>query len=103
MQISVDDLKRALDEHKDLVLLDVRTEGEVARGKIAGSINVPIQEISSKIESIVPDKSRLVYVYCLSGSRSAIAVEEMIKKGYRNVFNVEGGILSWRTKHYPTV
>ena len=101
-EISVDKVKKALDAKEKVILLDVRTLGEVSRGKIAGSINIPLQEISSDVEKVIPDKKEKIYVYCLSGSRSAIATEEMVKLGYSNVFSVTNGILAWRASHYPT-
>ena len=65
-----------------------------ARGKIAGSINLPVDEVPSKIESVIPDKSALIYVYCLSGARSAKAVTVLEKLGYTNVTNI-GGISAY--------
>lgn len=102
-QVSVNDVKKALERNEKMILLDVRTPSEFERGRIENSINLPLQEVGDKIESVVADKNQKIYVYCLSGSRSAAAVGEMIEKGYTNVFNMEGGILSWRSKHYPTV
>lgn len=102
-QASVNDVKKALERSEKMVLLDVRTPSEFERGRIENSINLPLQEVGDKIESIIANKNQKIYVYCLSGSRSAIAVGEMIEKGYTNVFNVEGGLLTWRAKHYPTV
>jgi rhodanese-related sulfurtransferase len=102
-QISVDDVKRALDNKEDIILLDVRTTGEYLRGKIAGSINLPVDEVTQKIEALIPDKTKIVYVYCLSGSRSVYAVDMMIKLGYKKVYDVPNGLLAWRVKGYPTV
>lgn len=101
-QVSVDDVKKALDNKENVIIIDVRSQEEVARGKIEKSINLPLPEVATKIETIVPDKKQIIYVYCLSGSRSPFAVGEMLKKGYKNVFNVKHGLLAWRVKHYPT-
>lgn len=102
-KILPEDVKKAIDGKKRFVLLDVRTRGEFARGKIAGSINLPVDEVSSKVLSVVPDKSALVYVYCLSGSRSSHAVETMVKLGYTNVFDMKQGMLAWRVHYFPVV
>lgn len=99
--VLVDDVKQAIDDKKDYVLLDVRTPGEISKGKLAGSINIPIDDLATNIESLLPDKNRLTYVYCLSGSRSAHAVQTMVKLGYTNVFHVDHGLLAWRIKQYP--
>ena len=55
------------------VLLDVRTAEEYRDGYIDGSVNVPLDRISS-IENTVKDKSTPLYVHCYSGSRSGQAV-----------------------------
>lgn len=102
-QVSVDEVKKMIDAKEDLILLDVRTEGEVARGKIENSINIPIDQIPAKVENIFKDKNAKIIVYCLSGSRSVFAVEFMQKLGYKNVLNMTNGILAWRAKGFPTV
>ena len=102
-QATVNDLKKALNEHENMILLDVRSVGEFVRGRIAGSVNLPLQDVSDGVEQVIPNKNQKVYVYCLSGSRSAMAVEEMMEKGYTNVFNVISGLLAWRAKKYPLV
>jgi phage shock protein E len=102
-QVSADEVKSGIDTGKDMILLDVRTAGEYSRGKIANSINLPVDEISGKIESIIPDKEATVYVYCLSGSRSMHAVDVMIKSGYKHVYDMANGLLAWRVKGYSLV
>lgn len=98
---TVDEVMKALEGKKDVVILDVRTPGEFSRGKIKGSINVPVDSITDQVEKIVQDKDQLVYIYCLSGSRSAIGADQMDKLGYSNVYSVKSGLLAWRAKHYP--
>ncbi len=99
--ISVKELKKIIEEKKDIFLLDVRTPGEYAGGRIANATNLSVERVESGVESIIPDKNKTVYVYCLSGSRSAMAVGVMIKKGYSNVFNVDNGMIAWRGSGYP--
>ncbi len=97
-QLSVGDVKKSMDAHENVILLDVRTAGEYSRNKLENARNLPLDEVAERIESIVPDKSMRIYVYCLSGSRSIHAVDAMVKLGYTNVFNVTGGLLAWRAK-----
>ena len=78
------------------VLLDVRTEEEYRGGHIEGSVNIPLDRISS-VENIVKDKSTPLYVHCLSGGRSGQAVSYLKQIGYTNVKNI-GGISSYRGK-----
>jgi phage shock protein E len=100
-QVTCEDVKRAIDQKENFILLDVRTEGEFGRGRIAGSINLPVDKVESDIASIIPDKSVNIYVYCLSGNRSARAVDVMVKLGYTRVSNIEHGLLGWRAKYFP--
>ena len=102
-QVSADDLKKSLDKNENVVILDVRTEGEYSRGKIEGSINIPLDYIPEKVEKSIPGKNSKIFVYCLSGSRSVYAVDEIIKMGYKNVFNLSNGLLVWRAMNYPLV
>ncbi len=100
-QVDALEVKKALDEHKDVITVDVRTQGEYSRGKIPNSMNIPLNELPETISAKIPDKSRTVYVYCMSGSRSAHAVQELIKLGYANVWDMKSGLLSWRAKGFP--
>ena len=69
------------------VLLDVRTLEEYRDGHIDGSINIPLDRISS-VENTVKDKSTPLYVYCLSGGRSGQAVSYLKQIGYTNAKSI---------------
>lgn len=98
-QISARDLYKSLG--KNPILIDVRTSEEYERGKIEESINIPLSELATSIHSAVPDKKSLVYLYCLSGSRSDLAAGIMQNLGYTNVFSLASGLLAWRANLYP--
>lgn len=100
-QVETKDLNDAIKANEDISILDVRTEGEYSKEKIQNSINLPVDQISRKIENAIPDKNKKIYVYCLSGSRSVFAVDTMIKLGYKNVFDIKNGLLSWRMNQFP--
>ncbi len=78
------------------VLLDVRTSEEYRDGHIDGSVNIPLDRISS-VENTIKDKNTPRYVHCYSGIRSGQAVSYLKKIGYENVRNI-GGISSYRGK-----
>ncbi|MBP9989132.1 MAG: rhodanese-like domain-containing protein [Ruminococcus sp.] len=80
-------------QDENSVLLDVRTREEYEEEHIPESINVPLDEISI-IANIVTDKSKKLYVYCRSGSRSGQALEPLKKLGYSNAVNI-GGIIDY--------
>jgi rhodanese-related sulfurtransferase len=85
----------------DFILLDVRTPQEYVKERISGSINLPIDEVGVKIEKVIPDKEKTIYVYCLSGSRSRVAVSVMQDLGYKNVYDMISGLLAWRVYKLP--
>jgi len=101
--ISADNVQKAIIEKQDILLLDVRTREEYTKGKIKGSINLPVSEVPNKISTFIPDKNKVIYVYCLSGSRSDMAAAVMTSLGYTNVFSMTNGLLMWRSKKYPLV
>lgn len=73
------------------VVIDVRTADEYSTGHIDGSINIPVDNISS----VDYDKDTVIIVYCASGMRSANAAETLINAGYTNVYNLDGGLINW--------
>lgn len=99
--VDVETLKKALDAKSDVVILDVRTHEEYGRGHIKDSINIPISDLVEKVENILTDKNKKIYVYCLSGARSERASEELVRLGFGNVYNVRSGLLGWRAHQYP--
>jgi len=102
-RIVVDDVWRALEEGKKAILLDVRTPGEFAAGHIDGSVNIELNRLKQDLEDAIPEKTKAVYVYCLSGSRSDLAAPLLERLGYKDVFSVTSGLLAWRAKGFPLV
>ena len=75
-----------------VTIMDVRSKQEYDEGHIDGAILIPEYEIKERIEEIVKNKEEKILVYCSSGTRSKIAQEELIKKGYKNVYNLKDGV-----------
>ena len=71
------------------VLLDVREESEYAQGRIPQSKNLPLSRIHG-VEGLVPNKATPLFVYCLSGGRSAQATAFLQRAGYTAVTNIGG-------------
>jgi rhodanese-related sulfurtransferase len=83
---------------KDHTLLDVRTPEEYAAGHIAGSSNINVEVLASRLDEVPRDKP--VVVYCRSGNRSATAANILDEAGYTNVYDL-GGIIAWVEAGYP--
>ncbi len=85
-----------LEKDKDVVILDVRTPEEVEDGYIPGAINLDIylgQHFLNELEKL--DKARNYYVYCRTGNRSGQACKLMNDMGFKNAYNLMGGITEW--------
>jgi rhodanese-related sulfurtransferase len=82
-----------------VVLLDVRTDPEVARGLIAGSKHIPLNQLPARHQEINPE-AQLV-VYCQSGARSAQACAWLAERGFAQVHNLQGGLLAWARAGLP--
>ncbi|UKM64664.1 rhodanese-like domain-containing protein [Flavobacteriaceae bacterium GSB9] len=78
------------------VILDVRTDEEVADGIIPKAIHIDIYKGQGFIDEIEDlDKSKNYYVYCRSGNRSGKACQIMEQLGFENAYNLEGGMMEW--------
>jgi hydroxyacylglutathione hydrolase len=89
-QISVEELKEDISEFK---IIDVRSYTEFDISQIPGAINIHTGYLENKLDNISVD-DKLV-VYCTSGDRSAIAASYLLQLGYRNIYNLSGGINAW--------
>jgi len=94
--LTQEEWKQQLANDSNAVILDVRTEGEVAEGIIPNAIQIDIykgQGFVYKLEEL--DKAKNYYVYCRSGARSGQACAIMNQLGFKNAYNLSGGILEW--------
>ena len=78
------------------LFLDVREPDEWQEGHIPGAVHIPRGNLESRVESIVPDKSRELVVYCAGGSRSAFGAKSLAELGYENVVSLAGGFADWK-------
>ncbi|MEC9160756.1 MAG: rhodanese-like domain-containing protein [Bacteroidota bacterium] len=84
------------DESEESVIMDVRTDDEFSTGYIEGAVNIDFYMGSKFISEIDKlDKSKSYFIYCKSGARSGQTCELMKQKGFKKVYNLEGGILGW--------
>lgn len=93
-QITPEEAKEIMDSGEEHIILDTREQDEFDEGHIPGAILIPYTEIENKAEEMLPDKDKLILVYCRSGRRSKIAAESLSKLGYTNVKEF-GGIIDW--------
>lgn len=89
------EFKAMLAEQTDYVLIDVRTPGEVAGGRIKGAKNIDINSRSFEADLDALDKSKTVFVYCAKGGRSGRAASMLAGKGFAKVVDLKGGMTAW--------
>lgn len=81
-----------------IIILDVRSSGEYKTGHIPNAINLPVDTLSSKLSTLNSYKDSEIVVYCASGGRSARACDILSKNGFNKVYNLSGGVSSYKGK-----
>lgn len=92
------ELHQWLTTGREVVLVDVRTPAEVARGAIPGAHPIPLHELT---RARALDKDQPVVFYCQSGGRSQQACIVLQRQGHKKVYNLRGGILAWQRHGLP--
>jgi len=88
-------------ERSEALYIDVREQDEWDEGTVPGAIHIPRGQLESRIEGLVPDRSRELVVYCAGGSRSAFAAKSLSNLGYENVSSLAGGFTDWKRSGFP--
>jgi len=101
-ETNVQEVKQRMDKGERLLLVDVREESEVARGRIPGAVHLGKGVIERDIEKTIPDTNAEIILYCGGGFRSALVAESLKKMGYTNAVSMDGGWRVWVESGYPT-
>jgi phage shock protein E len=93
--ISGEEFQRLMREEDNALILDVRTPGEFAMGRIPGARNIDIsgRDFSAAVDAL--DRDATVLLYCRSGSRSYHAGAMMARMGFGKVYNLAEGLFDW--------
>jgi len=75
--------------------IDVRTPQEFNEGHIEGALNINFYDEKFLEQIATHDKSKPIFVYCRSGKRSSLASKGLIKLGFIEVYDLQGGIINW--------
>ena len=100
-EITAADLKTRLDQREAVQLIDVRSAGEYAAGHIAGTINVPINQLRSALPTLGLDSQRPVVAICQTAHRSPPAVRLLKQAGFE-ARQLRGGMIAWHRAKFPT-
>ena len=99
--ITAEQLQAKIDGEEKFYLIDVRTMPEYQAGHIDGSMWIPRGWVEFKTAEIIKDANAEIIVYCKSGSRGSLSAKALLDMGYKNVKDLDGGIIGWVKKEYP--
>ncbi|MFN8321689.1 MAG: thioredoxin domain-containing protein [Chitinophagales bacterium] len=99
--LSAEEFSVKLKQQTSAQLIDVRTAEEFSKGHLTDALNIDWNGEDFEKEVSKLDKSKPVYVYCLSGGRSASAAAQMRENGFVTVYEMDGGIMKWRAAGLP--
>lgn len=97
MDIQVDELKDKLEANEKFRLIDVREKYEHDEFNVGGTL-IPMGDIFNHISELELDKDGEIVLYCRSGNRSGMVKRMLVQFGFKNVRNLEGGMLEWHRK-----
>lgn len=100
IQVEQFDTLRKADTNRTVVL-DVRTKKEYKEGHIPGSVLIDFNEDNFEQELAKLDKNKTYLVHCAVGGRSARACKKMDQLGFKNLYNLEGGMGAWEKAKKP--
>ncbi len=93
---------RLIGENPDLLIIDVRTAREISQyGTLPNSVKGDIGAIVKN--GLSSPKDRPVLVVCAVGGRSYAIGKLLVKKGFRQIYNLSGGIDRWKRDGFPVV
>lgn len=93
--ISADEFEQKINTVENPQIADVRTPEEYNEGFINGAININYNSNTFETDISKLDKTKPVFVYCLSGGRSSNAVSKMIELGFKEIYELKGGMRAW--------
>ncbi|MCP4995388.1 MAG: rhodanese-like domain-containing protein [Gammaproteobacteria bacterium] len=100
-EISSTDLENKITSDEQPMVLDIRSEAEVAHGVLPNSEHLPMHLLPLRMNEFPQDKE--IILYCRSGARSYHACMYLMQQGFKNVVNLKGGIVDWARNGYEIV
>lgn len=85
------------------VIIDIRTPQEFSQGHIEGAININYYDHSFMEQIGKYDKSKPIFLYCRSGNRTSSAAAKIAKVGFEEVYDLQGGIMSWSRENLEII
>ncbi len=102
-EISVVSPSEFKEQSSNQTLIDVRTPKEFAEGHLEGAININYFDKDFLEQIAIYNKDKPIYVYCRSGKRSASASSKLNGIGFKQVYDLRGGIKNWIKNNHQIV
>jgi len=99
--IDINKAQELLMDKEGLVVLDVREPSEFKAGHLPMAINLARGLLEFKIGKKITDKNTPILAYCRTGGRSSLAADTLMKMGYTEVYNMNGGFNAWKKAGFP--
>ncbi len=96
--ISVQELDALRKANADVFILDVRNPDEYAVCNLGGHL-IPLNELPERLNELNPEQH--IVIHCHAGGRSRRATEYLMQQGFKQVFNLRGGITAWANEIDP--
>jgi rhodanese-related sulfurtransferase len=95
--VSRKELKRKIDEHATIMLIEALPAQDYRKGHLPGAIDMPPDRVKEIAPESLPDKNAEIIVYCASSTCNASqkAADALVALGYKNVRKYEGGKADW--------
>ena len=87
--------------HKDALVVDVRTDKEYQQGHVMNALHIPLGVLDNRIAELQAYKTSAIVMVCRSGARSGQAASKLKKQGFTDAHNLGGGMLAWERASLP--
>lgn len=102
-RLTAGEFDQKIKSDENIVILDVRTSAEFESGHIKGALNADFRSANFMHTISTFDKSKTYLLYCRSGGRSLSAAKKMQQAGFKNIYDLKGGIIVWQNAGKPVV
>ncbi len=99
--LSAKEFSEKIKQLPDVTIVDVRTPEEFEAGHLQNALNIDWKGNNFEKQISSFDKNKPLFVYCLSGGRSSAAATKMRDDGFKEVYELDGGIMKWRAANLP--
>ncbi|SDX78256.1 Rhodanese-related sulfurtransferase [Lutibacter oricola] len=99
-RVTPQDFNSKLDDN---ILIDIRTPREFEQGHLEGAVNVNYFDKAFLTQMAKYDKSKAIFIYCRSGSRTSSASKKLANAGFTLIYDLHGGISNWHKNKFKIV